>query len=1171
MTQIGEGVHATTGTASNCECTATGHPIDVATGRVFVVDKDITFTYPLSIGLFRTWSSSHAGRPGLFGSGWTSFLDLRLVLDPDELIYYDDEGRAISLPLIAVGDSFYLAAEGLTLLRLEDHFELTQRNGRSYRFTPDGRLQRVQSGHYHSIDLLYQGVTVQPPPRHSDWDAGIQAPRMGTRHGKLRGAERLHQGEQLIGLKDAGSKDYRLVYDDLGRLTAIYCHIQSAQQEIRLRGYTYDNRNRLTAVHDEFANPLQYTYDDNDLLIAEINRNGYCFNYEYDAQGRCIKNWGDQGEYYRELRYTTGQGKTEVIDSLQQKTTYYWNRQGLVVMVVDAASGVHQYHYDRNRRLIGEIDANQNTITYEYDEQGRQTAKTDQENNRWETVYDDDKPDVHIDPLGNEIIRIHDQDDNLIQEEDSQGNRQTHQTAAGKSTQENHPAVRKEYDEWHRLLSMGDAEGHTRHFVYDLKGRLIRERDKNGNETSYGYDAEDNLIWTRDPLGNEKRFIYRGLNKLSEQRDENGNTVKFEYDSEGQLTTITNENNEKHTFSYDACGRLSSDIGFGGETNTYGYDRKGNIVTVSRPGGSLDIRYDKTGRIVEIAGHDPAGTHCRNTYQYDQAGRLIEASNEHSTVRFEYDALGRIIKEQQGEQSIERVYDAAGNLIARKGPWDTSIEFEYDENDNLVGVTLPGDKIIRLLLNDQGQPVERQLPGGSYSHCKHDPENRLLSQKIHDPSSDLLTERKYSYDQNKRVIVIEDNKRGTKRYAYDPSGRLIRESQDKAQDTEDFIYDAAGNLLQRGHHQAQYASGNRLLSSTHGAAGFDYTHDARGNIATRRGENGITQLQYNSFNQLIGCFDLAAGCDLNYFYDALGRRIGKKAFDGTEVTYYWDQLQLIAEEPERKNKTIYIFKPETSIPLAILQNGTAYFCHTDHLGTPLEITDEAGKLVWQGNYDAFGACEEKVAIIPNLLRFPGQQFDRESGLHYNVFRYYDPRISRYITQDSISYLSKDFNLYRYARGAPVYRTDPFGLAPIAIPVAEVLIPAIVKGLAWVTGIVLAAVGAKEAADEISKSKSKSKEEEKCEEGNKGKKRRKTKEEKEQQLKDMKKNPPDHPDYEPPKNWNGKKVKNPNGSGSGWPDKKGRVWQPTDHKGKAHGPHWDVQSPGGGYTNIYPLD
>ena len=61
-------------------------------------------------------------------------------------------------------------------------------------------------------------------------------------------------------------------------------------------------------------------------------------------------------------------------------------------------------------------------------------------------------------------------------------------------------------------------------------------------------------------------------------------------------------------------------------------------------------------------------------------------------------------------------------------------------------------------------------------------------------------------------------------------------------------------------------------------------------------------------------------------------------------------------------------------------------------------------------------------------------------------------------------------------------------------------------------------------------------------------------------------------YTPPKKWDGEKVKNPNGSGAGWPDARGDVWIPTGPAGspKAHGgPHWDVQSPGGGYRNVYP--
>ena len=71
------------------------------------------------------------------------------------------------------------------------------------------------------------------------------------------------------------------------------------------------------------------------------------------------------------------------------------------------------------------------------------------------------------------------------------------------------------------------------------------------------------------------------------------------------------------------------------------------------------------------------------------------------------------------------------------------------------------------------------------------------------------------------------------------------------------------------------------------------------------------------------------------------------------------------------------------------------------------------------------------------------------------------------------------------------------------------------------------------------------------------------------LKDLKDSPPDHPEYKAPKGGS-KKVKNPNGKGSGWIDKQGRVWVPTDHGG-THAPHWDRQEPkGGGYTNVYPI-
>ena len=113
--------------------------------------------------------------------------------------------------------------------------------------------------------------------------------------------------------------------------------------------------------------------------------------------------------------------------------------------------------------------------------------------------------------------------------------------------------------------------------------------------------------------------------------------------------------------------------------------------------------------------------------------------------------------------------------------------------------------------------------------------------------------------------------------------------------------------------------------------------------------------------------------------------------------------------------------------------GELYYIHNDHLGTPQALTNEAATVVWQAHYRPFGKA--LVNEDPDLdsnpvvfnLRFPGQYFDQESGLHYNYFRDYDPQTGRYIQSDPIG-LSGGMNTYGYVGGNPLRFVDPFGLA-----------------------------------------------------------------------------------------------------------------------------------------------
>ena len=114
------------------------------------------------------------------------------------------------------------------------------------------------------------------------------------------------------------------------------------------------------------------------------------------------------------------------------------------------------------------------------------------------------------------------------------------------------------------------------------------------------------------------------------------------------------------------------------------------------------------------------------------------------------------------------------------------------------------------------------------------------------------------------------------------------------------------------------------------------------------------------------------------------------------------------------------------MPLAIIEGTNVYALHPDHLGTPQAITDENQQIVWQADYEPFGQASVTTEFITNNLRFPGQYFDAETGLHQNSFRDYSPEIGRYITSDPIG-LDGGINTYTYVNGNPITNTDPFGL------------------------------------------------------------------------------------------------------------------------------------------------
>ena len=117
------------------------------------------------------------------------------------------------------------------------------------------------------------------------------------------------------------------------------------------------------------------------------------------------------------------------------------------------------------------------------------------------------------------------------------------------------------------------------------------------------------------------------------------------------------------------------------------------------------------------------------------------------------------------------------------------------------------------------------------------------------------------------------------------------------------------------------------------------------------------------------------------------------------------------------------------------KTGEIFWFSTDLNGAPLEVTDEEGSLRWSGQYGSFGEVRHQTdgftrlaqdtAMAHQPLRYAGQYADSETGLHYNLFRYYDPQTGRFIVQDPIG-LSGGWNLYQYAPN-PLGWIDALGL------------------------------------------------------------------------------------------------------------------------------------------------
>nr|WP_232013100.1 RHS repeat-associated core domain-containing protein [Pseudomonas fluorescens] len=549
--------------------------------------------------------------------------------------------------------------------------------------------------------------------------------------------------------------------------------------------------------------------------------------------------------------------------------------------------------------------------------------------------------------------------------------------------------------------------GATRAFTYNPYGRVTAERDELGRITRYEY--ADNL-----------HLVSRRINP-------DGSQLRYRYDnSQLNLTEIENERGERYHLDYYPNGLIQQETGFDGRRTAYEYDLNGQLLKKTEfghDGSELTTEYqrDAAGRLLVKKLPDGEEIH----YSYDALGRLVNVDDGHWPLAYEYDVQDRLVTEHQGWGTTRYEYDSVGQLSHYRLPDGSTLDYRHLSGGRLSSIDLNGSRLTSHQFN-AGREQQRQQ-GLLLSQYQYDEQGRLQAHSVSQRDKHLF-QRRYNYDANGNLAGIDDSRKGNRSYHYDPLDRLISV---RGAMPESFAHDPAGNLLgQNDLPAANLANvkGNRLLMQ--GDRHYDY--DAYGNLIREHrgtGQKLVTEYRYDCQHRLIGV-SLPGGSTASYKYDAFGRRI-EKTVDGHTTEFLWQGERLIAESAENRYRS-YVYEPGSFRPLAMLDGegplkAAPFYYQLDHLGTPQELTDYSGEIMWSAKYRAYGNLAAlDVSEIDNPLRFQGQYFDAETGLHYNRHRYYNPGTGRFLTPDPIK-LAGGLNSYQYVPN-PTGWVDPLGLS-----------------------------------------------------------------------------------------------------------------------------------------------
>lgn len=483
-----------------------------------------------------------------------------------------------------------------------------------------------------------------------------------------------------------------------------------------------------------------------------------------------------------------------------------------------------------------------------------------------------------------------------------------------------------------------------------------------------------------------------------------------------------------------------------------------------RDGYETAISYGADGQVEEIRYADGRTV----SLTYNAIRQLEEVKDWLGTTKIAMDEAGRVssVTDPYGK-TVGYEWGSMGERTSVLYPDGRKAAYEYNEAMQLTAMKLitngAQEKTIRYHYDDAGRLTGKQFPGGSSTSYAYGNPGRV-SEILH-TGADFSEHYIYGYDilgnktsaAKERTGIQADS--GRYEYSYDEMNRLTGVMHD-GQQLRSYSYDAFGNRRRKTEYTQNgklittygYNTKNQLTTENSENGIRNYSYDHRGNLlSVTSGEEVLKAYGFDAANQMSSSMGMTDGIIQKavYQYNGLGHRMGQSIATGDAapartIRYTLDMTRqyhnLLQKTTDRRTDGNLLHSSQTYFwdgnVAGMEEEGRDHFYFQDDLGSPMRLTDEAGRSEEAYGFDEFGndiwTAKDIFQDSMQSFGFTGYQMDSAGGLYFAQARRYDAGAGRFVSEDFLKghiAVPYTMNHYSYCWNRPMDLVDLNGKFP----------------------------------------------------------------------------------------------------------------------------------------------